>query len=164
MEKWQEFDPDITRIATGLTPDEMLRDDLTQEMRIHIWRSPEGKTKSWYLSSARWRALNFMTRTAIDCPDGDLDRQVILYGVLGDIDPEAVRFIPSEWQKLLMQAPLDMVPEAFALSVEMHDAVDHLTARQQRVLSLRSRCDHRASYQPTHAADRARGGNEGQTV
>ena len=134
MEKWQEFEPDITRIATGLTPDEMLREDLTQEMRIHIWRSPEGKTKSWYVSSAGWRALIFMTRTAIDCPDGDLDRQVILYGVLGDIDPEAVRFIPSEWQKLLMQAPLDMVPEAFALSVEMHDAVDRLTAGQQRVL------------------------------
>ncbi len=134
MEKWQEYEPDIVRIATGLTPDEMLRDDLTQEMRIHIWRSPEGKTKSWYLSSARWRALKFMTRTAIDCPDGDLDRQVILYGVLGDIDPEAIRFIPSEWQKLLMQAPLEAVPEAFALSVEMHDAVDRLTARQQQVL------------------------------
>ena len=77
MNNWHELEPEIARIAARLTPDEMLQQDLAQEMRIDIWRAPEGKPKGWYLHSARWSAVKFMTRTAIDCPDGDLDRQMI---------------------------------------------------------------------------------------
>ena len=96
MEQWHELESDITAIAAGLTPDTMLQQDLAQEMRIHIWQAPDGKTRSWYLSRARWHAVKFMTRTAIDCPDGDLDRQVVLYGVLGDVDPEVLSVSPVE--------------------------------------------------------------------
>jgi RNA polymerase sigma factor (sigma-70 family) len=134
MQKWHELEPEIARIAARLTPDEMLQQDLAQEMRIDIWRAPEGKPKGWYLSSARWRAVKFMTRTAIDCPDGDLDRQVILYGMLGDVEPEVLRFVPAEWQDILLSSPIDMVPEAYALSIEVNDVVSQLTERQQQIL------------------------------
>ncbi len=133
MRTWQEFEPEIARIAARLTPDQMLQQDLAQEMRIDIWHAPEGKPRGWYLSSARWRALKFMTRTAIDCPDGDLDRQMMLYGVLGDVDPETMRFIPTEWHGILLTSPMDMVPEALALSVEVSDAVALLSQRQQHI-------------------------------
>ena len=133
MEKWRELEPEITRIAARLTPDEMLRQDLAQEMRIDIWRAPEGKTKGWYLSSARWRAVKFMSRTAVDCPDGDMSRQMILYGVLGDVDPEVLRFIPTEWHDVLLTSPIQVVPEAFALSVEISEALAQLTPRQQTI-------------------------------
>ena len=53
MHNWHELEPEIARIAARLTPDEMLQQDLAQEMRIDIWRPPEGKPKGWYLSSAR---------------------------------------------------------------------------------------------------------------
>jgi RNA polymerase sigma factor (sigma-70 family) len=134
MHSWYELEPEIARIAARLTPDEMLQQDLAQEMRIDIWRAPEGKPKGWYLSSARWQALKFMTRTAIDCPDGDLDRQVILYGALGDVDPEVLRYVPAEWHEILLSSPIDMVQETLALSVEVNDTIAHLTARQQEVL------------------------------
>lgn len=134
MEKWQEFERDIAKIVAGLTPDEMLRQDLAQEMRIHIWQAPEGRTRSWYLSAARWRAIDFMTRTAVDCPDGDLERQVVTYGVLGDVDPEVLRSVPKEWQTLITQAPVDPVHEAFAVSMEMSETIAILTPRQQQVL------------------------------
>ena len=133
MEDWQELEPEIARIAARLTPDEMLRHDLAQEMRIDIWRAPEGKPTGWYLSSARWRAVKFMTRTAIDCPDGDLDRQVMLYGVLGDVDPEVLRFIPTEWHDILLSSPLDMVEQALAVSMEVRDVMAALTPRQQQI-------------------------------
>jgi len=133
MRDWQELEPEIARIAARLTPDEMLQEDLAQEMRIDIWRAPDGKPKGWYLSSARWRAVKFMTRTAVDCPDGDLDRQMIFYGVLGDVDPEVLRFIPTEWHDILLTSPLDVVPEEFAMAVEVHDALAGLTPRQQQV-------------------------------
>ena len=133
MENWQELEPEIARIAARLTPDEMLQNDLAQEMRIDIWRAPEGKPTGWYLSSARWRAVKFMTRTAIDCPDGDLDRQMILYGVLGDVDPEVMRFIPTEWQDILLTSPIDMVDEALAVSLEVNDVMASLTPRQQQI-------------------------------
>ncbi len=133
MQKWQEFETEIARIAARLTPDEMLQQDLAQEMRIDIWRAPEGKPHGWYLSSARWKALKFMTRTAIDCPDGDLDRQMVFYGVLGDVDPEIVRFIPSDWHEILMTSPIDMVEGALALSVEVGDTLAQLTQRQQQI-------------------------------
>lgn len=133
MNKWREFEPDIARIAAGLTPDEMLRDDLTQEMRIHLWRAPGGRTRHWYLTSARWRAIDFMRRTAIDCPEGDLDRQVILYGVLGDIDPQVMRFIPLEWHELLVPRPVHLIPDVFALSAEVNEVITQLTRRQQQI-------------------------------
>jgi len=133
MRNWQEFEPEIARIAARLTPDETLQQDLAQEMRIDIWRAPEGKPRGWYLSSARWRAVKFMTRTAIDCPDGDLDRQVVLYGVLGDVDPEVMRFIPAEWHGILLTSPVDMVPEALAVSLEVGDTLALLTPRQQQI-------------------------------
>lgn len=133
MRDWQEFEPEIARIAARLTPDEMLQEDLAQEMRIDIWRAPDGKPKGWYLSSARWRAVKFMTRTAIDCPDGDLDRQMIFYGVLGDVDPEVLRYIPTEWHDILLTSPVDLVPEEFAMAVEVHEALEELTGRQQQV-------------------------------
>jgi hypothetical protein len=41
MQNWQELDTDIVRIAARLTPDEMLRDDLAQEMRIRVWQAPD---------------------------------------------------------------------------------------------------------------------------
>ena len=134
MENWHEFEPEIARIAARLTPDEMLQHDLAQEMRIDIWRAPEGKPKGWYLSSARWRAVKFMTRTAIDCPDGDLDRQMVLYGVLGDVDPEVLRYIPTEWHEILLSSPIDMVQETLALSMEVNDTIAQLTKRQQEIL------------------------------
>lgn len=133
VENWQELEPEIVRIAARLTPDEMLQHDLAQEMRIDVWRAPEGKPTGWYLSSARWRAVKFMTRTAIDCPDGDLDRQVMLYGVLGDVDPEVLRFIPAEWDDVLRSSPLDMVEEAMAISMEVSDVMAALTPRQQQI-------------------------------
>ena len=40
LENWHELEPEITRIAARLTPDEMLRHDLAQEMRIDIWQAP----------------------------------------------------------------------------------------------------------------------------
>ena len=134
MHNWHELEPEIVRIAARLTPDEMLQQDLAQEMRIDIWRAPEGKPKGWYLSSAKWQALKFMTRTAIDCPDGDLDRQMILYGVLGDVDPEVLRYVPAEWHEILLSSPIDMVQETFALSVEVNDTISQLTSRQQEIL------------------------------
>ena len=134
MHNWYELEPEIARIAARLTPDEMLQQDLAQEMRIDIWRAPEGKPKGWYLSSARWQALKFMTRTAIDCPDGDLDRQVILYGSLGDVDPEVLRYVPAEWHEILLSSPIDMVQEGFALSVEVNETIEHLTTRQREIL------------------------------
>ncbi|HYW67996.1 MAG TPA: sigma-70 family RNA polymerase sigma factor [bacterium] len=134
MHNWQKLEPEIARIAARLTPDEMLQQDLAQEMRIDIWRAPEGKDKGWYLSSARWQALKFMTRTAIDCPDGDLDRQMIHYGVLGDVDQEALRYVPAEWHEILLSSPIDMVQESFALSVEVNETISHLTARQQEIV------------------------------
>jgi len=133
MQHWQELESDITAIAARLTPDAMLQQDLAQEMRIHIWQAPDGKTRAWYLSRARWHAVKFMTRTAIDCPDGDLDRQVVLYGVLGDIDTEVLRFIPTEWHDALLTSPIEMAPEAFAVSVEVGDALQSLTSRQQQI-------------------------------
>ena len=75
-----------------------------------------------------------MTRTAIDCPDGDLDRQMILYGVLGDVDPEVLRYVPTEWHEILLSSPIDMVQETFALSVEVNDTISQLTSRQQEIL------------------------------
>ncbi len=134
MNKWQEYERDIAKIVNGLTPDDMLQQDLAQEMRIHIWQAPEGRTRSWYLSGARWRAIHFMTRTAVDCPDGDLDRQMVLYGVLGDIDPEVMRSVPAEWQQLMTQAPIDATHEAFAFSMEINETIALLTQRQQQVL------------------------------
>jgi len=134
MDKWQEFERDIAKIATGLTPDEMLRQDLAQEMRIHIWQAPEGRTRSWYLSGARWRAIHFMTRTAVDCPDGDLERQVVTYGILGDVDPEVMRSVPAEWQTVINQSPVDAVDDVFAYSMEMNETIALLTPRQQQVL------------------------------
>lgn len=134
MNNWQELEPEIARIAARLTPDEMLQQDLAQEMRIDIWQAPEGKPKGWYLSSARWHAIKFMSRTAIDCPDGDLDRQVMLYGVLGDVDPEVMRYIPTEWHEILLSSPIDSVHDAFALSVEIDDTVAQLTERQQQIV------------------------------
>ncbi|MFH1501533.1 MAG: sigma-70 family RNA polymerase sigma factor [Candidatus Eisenbacteria bacterium] len=133
VENWLEFEPEIARIAARLTPDEMLRQDLAQEMRIDIWHAPEGKPHGWYLSSARWRALKFMTRTAIDCPDGDLDRQMIFYGVLEDVDPEVMRFVPAEWHELLLTSPINMVEEAFAVSMEVSETMALLTHRQQHI-------------------------------
>lgn len=133
MQRWYEFETDIARIAARLTADEVLQQDLTQEMRIHIWHAPDGKTRSWYLSGARWRAVDFMRRTAIDCPDGDLDRQVIHYGVLGDVDPQVLRVIPADWHDLLLTEPLETVPEAVTLSMEVHEALEGLTERQRRV-------------------------------
>jgi len=133
VQDWQQFEPEIARIAARLTPDEMLQQDLAQEMRIDIWRAPEGKPRGWYLSSARWRALKFMTRTAIDCPDGDLDRQVVFYGVLGDVDPEVMRFIPVEWHELLLTSPIEMEEQAFALSVEVGEVLSLLTPRQRQI-------------------------------
>jgi len=133
MDTWHELEPEISRIASRLTPDEMLQQDLAQEMRIHIWRAPSGKSKGWYLSSARWRAIKFMTRTAIDCPDGDLDRQVMLYGVLGDVDPEVLRYIPAEWHEVLLTSPIDAATEALALSVEMNETLEELTERQRQI-------------------------------
>jgi RNA polymerase sigma factor (sigma-70 family) len=134
MHNWHELEPEIARIAARLTPDEMLQLDLAQEMRIDIWRAPEGKPKGWYLSSARWQALKFMTRTAIDCPDGDLDRQIILYGVLGDVDPEVLRYVPTEWHEILLSSPIDMVQDTLALSIEVNDTISQLTTRQQEIL------------------------------
>ena len=134
MNSWQEYERDIVKIVNGLTPDEMLQQDLAQEMRIHIWQAPEGRTRSWYLSGARWRAIHFMTRTAVDCPDGDLERQVITYGVLGDVDPEVLRSVPQEWQTTITQAPTDVPGEAFAVSMEMNETIALLTKRQQQVL------------------------------
>lgn len=134
MEKWNDYEPEITGIAARLTTDRMLQQDLAQEMRVHLWRAPSGKTKGWYLSSARWQAVKFMTRVAIDCPDGDLDRQVILYGVLGDVDPEVVRYVPADWQDVLLTSPVDMVPETMALSVEVNDTLSLLTNRQQQIV------------------------------
>ena len=134
MHNWYELEPEIARIAARLTPDEMLQQDLAQEMRIDIWRAPEGKPKGWYLSSARWQALKFMTRTAIDCPDGDLDRQIILYGVLGDVDPEVLRYVPTEWHEILLSSPIDMVQDTLALSIEVNDTISQLTSRQQEIL------------------------------
>jgi RNA polymerase sigma factor (sigma-70 family) len=134
MNDWQELEPEIARIAARLTPDEMLQEDLAQEMRIDIWRAPEGKPKGWYLHSARWSAVKFMTRTAIDCPDGDLDRQMIHYGVLGDVDPEVLRYVPTEWHEILLSSPIDMVQETAALSVEVNETVATLTNRQQEIL------------------------------
>ncbi len=134
MEKWYELEPEIARIAARLTPDEMLRQDLAQEMRIDVWRAPEGKTKGWYLSSARWQAVKFMSRTAIDCPDGDMGRQMVLYGVLGDVDPEVLRYIPTEWHDILLTTPIEVVPDAFALSVEVNDTLEQLTPRQQQIV------------------------------
>lgn len=133
MRDWQDLEPEIARIAARLTPDEMLQQDLAQEMRIDIWRAPDGKPKGWYLSSARWRAVKFMTRTAIDCPDGDLDRQMIFYGVLGDVDPEVLRSIPAEWHDLLLTSPIEVIPEEFAMTVEVHEALAVLTPRQQQI-------------------------------
>jgi len=133
MENWQELDSDIVRIAARLTPDEMLREDLAQEMRVHVWQAPDGRTRAWYLADARWHAVKFLTRTAVDCPDGDLDRQVVLYGVLGDVDPEVLRFIPAGWQEVLLSAPMDLSPEALTLSLEVSEAVSLLSARQQQV-------------------------------
>jgi RNA polymerase sigma factor (sigma-70 family) len=134
MHNWHELEPEIARIAARLTPDEMLQQDLAQEMRIDIWRAPEGKPKGWYLSSARWQALKFMTRTAIDCPDGDLDRQIILYGVLGNVDPEVLRYVPTEWHEILLSSPIDMVQDTLALSIEVNDTISQLTSRQQEIL------------------------------
>ena len=134
MHNWHELEPEIARIAARLTPDEMLQQDLAQEMRIDIWRAPEGKPKGWYLSSAKWQALKFMTRTAIDCPDGDLDRQIILYGVLGDVDPEVLRYVPTEWHEILLSSPIDMVQDTLALSIEVNDTISQLTSRQQEIL------------------------------
>ncbi len=134
MDKWQEFERDIAKIATGLTPDDMLRQDLAQEMRIHIWQAPEGRTRSWYLSGARWRAIHFMTRTAVDCPDGDLERQVVTYGILGDVDPEVLRSIPPEWQTVIKESPVEAIHETFAVSMEMNETIALLTPRQQQVL------------------------------
>ncbi len=134
MNKWQEFERDIARIVAGLTPDEMLQQDLAQEMRVHIWQAPEGRTRSWYLSGARWHAIDFMTRTAIDCPDGDLERQVVTYGILGDVDPEVLRVIPPEWQTRILTPPVEDIHEAFTVSLEMHETIALLTRRQQNVL------------------------------
>ena len=134
MHNWHELEPEIARIAARLTPDEMLQQDLAQEMRIDIWRAPEGKPKGWYLSSARWQALKFMTRTAIDCPDGDLDRQMIFYGVLGDVDPEVLRYVPAEWHEILLSSPIDMVRDTLALSLEVNETIAQLTSRQQEIL------------------------------
>jgi RNA polymerase sigma factor (sigma-70 family) len=134
MNDWQELEPEIARIAARLTPDEMLQQDLAQEMRIDIWRAPEGKPKGWYLHSARWSAVKFMTRTAVDCPDGDLDRQMIHYGVLGDVDPEVLRYIPTEWHEILLSSPIDLVQETAALSVEVNETIATLTSRQQEIL------------------------------
>ena len=134
MHNWQELEPEIARIAARLTPDEMLQQDLAQEMRIDIWRAPEGKPKGWYLSSAGWQALKFMTRTAIDCPDGDLDRQVIFYGTLGDVDPEVLRYVPADWQEILLSSPVDMVHETMGLSIEVNETIAQLTQRQQEIV------------------------------
>jgi RNA polymerase sigma factor (sigma-70 family) len=133
MQNWQELDTDIVRIAARLTPDEMLRDDLAQEMRIRVWQAPDGKTRAWYLATARWHAVKFLTRTAVDCPDGDLDRQVTLYGVLGDVDPEVLRYIPSDWHETLLSAPIDLASETLALSLEVTETLSLLTSRQQQV-------------------------------
>jgi RNA polymerase sigma factor (sigma-70 family) len=133
MQNWQDLDTDIVRIAARLTPDEMLRDDLAQEMRVHIWRAPDGKTRAWYLATARWHAVKFLTRTAVDCPDGDLDRQVTLYGVLGDVDPDILRYIPAGWQETLLSTPIDLASETLAFSLEVTETLSLLTSRQQQV-------------------------------
>jgi RNA polymerase sigma factor (sigma-70 family) len=133
MQNWLELDTDIRRIASRLTPDEMLRDDLAQEMRVHVWQAPDGKTRAWYLATARWHAVKFLTRTAVDCPDGDLDRQMVLYGVLGDVDPEVLRFIPRDWQETLLKTPIDLTSETLALSLEVTETLSLLTTRQQQV-------------------------------
>ena len=133
MHKWHEFEPEIARIAARLTPDETLQQDLAQEMRIDIWRAPEGKPHGWYLSSARWKALKFMTRTAIDCPDEDLDRQVVFYGVLGDVDAEVMRFIPADWHEILLTSPVEMEERTLALSMEVNEVMSLLTQRQREI-------------------------------
>lgn len=133
MQNWQELDTDIVRIAARLTPDEMLRDDLAQEMRVRIWQAPDGKTRAWYLATARWHAVKFLTRTAVDCPDGDLDRQVTLYGVLGDVPPEVLRYIPADWQETLLSAPMDLSSETLVLSIEVTETLELLTGRQQQM-------------------------------
>ena len=182
MQNWQELDSDIVRIAARLTPDEMLREDLAQEMRIQVWRAPDGKTRAWYLATARWHAVKFLTRTAVDCPDGDLDRQVVLYGVLGDVDPEVLRFIPAGWQDVLLTAPMDISPEALNLSIEVAETLSVLTARQQQVayalaqgftqteiaqamgLSRRTVATEVARIRATFRLDRVRhGGGDGQS-
>lgn len=182
MQNWQELDSDIVRIAARLTPDEMLREDLAQEMRIQVWRAPDGKTRAWYLATARWHAVKFLTRTAVDCPDGDLDRQVVLYGVLGDVDPEVLRFIPAGWQDVLLTAPMDISPEALNLSIEVAETLSILTARQQQVayalaqgftqteiaqamgLSRRTVATEVARIRATFRLDRVRhGGGDGQS-
>ncbi len=133
MQNWQELDTDIVRIAARLTPDEMLRDDLAQEMRVRVWQAPDGKTRAWYLATARWHAVKFLTRTAVDCPDGDLDRQVTLYGVLGDVPPEVLRYIPADWQETLLSAPIDLSSETLSLSLEVTETLSLLSGRQQQM-------------------------------
>jgi RNA polymerase sigma factor (sigma-70 family) len=133
MQNWQELDTDIRRIASRLTPDEMLRDDLAQEMRVRVWQAPDGKTRAWYLATARWHAVKFLTRTAVDCPDGDLDRQMVPYGVLGDVDPEVLRFIPKDWQETLLKTPNDLTTDTLTLSLEVTETLSLLTSRQQQV-------------------------------
>jgi len=135
MQNWQELDTDIVRIAARLTPDEMLRDDLAQEMRLHVWLAPDGKTRGWYLAMARWQAVKFLTRTAVDCPDGDLDRQMVLYGVLGDVDPDVLRFIPTDWQETLLRSPMLVSPESLGLSMEIAETLSLLSSRQQQIVS-----------------------------
>ena len=75
-----------------------------------------------------------MTRTAIDCPDGDLDRQVIFYGTLGDVDPEVLRYVPADWQEILLSSPVDMVHETMGLSIEVNETIAQLTQRQQEIV------------------------------
>src|SRR5437016_13612798 len=54
----------LTQIIRGLTPNAALREDLLQEAWIHLWltetRRP-GQTKSWYLQSAKFHVLHYLT-------------------------------------------------------------------------------------------------------
>src|SRR6266702_8842366 len=54
----------LVRMIRRATPNHALRDDLLQEALIHLWltetRRP-GQTKSWYLQSAKFHVLHYLT-------------------------------------------------------------------------------------------------------
>lgn len=56
------LDPQLRAIAHRLTSDPAVREDLLQEMRLHLWQQwrqhGEGNTESWYLQHCRFRALD----------------------------------------------------------------------------------------------------------
>jgi DNA-directed RNA polymerase specialized sigma24 family protein len=54
----------LQRIAAGLTGDDSLREDLTQEALVHLWLLEEkqpGQKPSWYYQSCRYHMRNRIT-------------------------------------------------------------------------------------------------------